>query len=139
MRVVVDANVVVSAYLAPSGPPATVLRSWEREEFELLVSEPILAEYHRVLRRPRIVARHGLSDAEIAAIVGNIRTLATMVQVTSQLNVIQADPTDNKLLECAVDGSAEIIVSGDKHLRALGTYQGIQITTPHVFATYLVL
>lgn len=133
MRVVVDTNVIVSAYITPSGLPSKVLLNWERRQFELLVSADILAEYERLLHRPRVVARHRMNDAEISAVIDNFWELATRIKVTSQLNAIPQDPSDNKFVECAVAGAAEFIVSGDPHLLELGSYEGIQILPPDAF------
>ncbi len=139
MRVVIDTNILVSAHIAPSGSPAQVLDAWIRKQIRLLISPAILAEYERILRRPRIASRHGLSPSEISAVIDDLRELGTIVHVTSQLNVITQDPTDNKFIECAVDGEAEYIVSGDHHLLTLGVYNGIQIVRPDVFLMLLVL
>jgi predicted nucleic acid-binding protein len=46
------------------------------------------------------------------------------------LDVIREDPADNRILECAVEGRANLIVSGDRHLRRLTIYQGIPIVRP---------
>jgi len=130
MRLVVDTNVIVSAYVTPSGLPSKVLLNWERRQFELLISSDILAEYERLLHRPRIIARHRMNDAEISAVIKNFWEAATRIKVTSQLNVIPQDPSDNKFVECAVDGEAEFFVSGDHHLLGLGSYDGIQLLPP---------
>ncbi len=139
MRVVVDTNVVVSAHIAPAGSPGEVLVRWGMREFQLLVSEAILAEYEELLRRPRIVARHRLSDTDVTSVIDDFMLLAVRVDVTSQLNVVLTDPTDNKFIECAVDGSAQYIVSGDHHLLELGEYRGIQILPPEAFLILLTL
>ncbi len=56
-----------------------------------------------------------------------------LVDVTSRIDTIKVDPSDNAFLECAVDGRADYIVSGDRHLLGLGTYRGIQIISPREF------
>ena len=62
MKVVLDTNIVVSRYLSPLGHPARLLTLWEQGVFELVVSEPILAAYQRVLAYPRIRDRHQMTD-----------------------------------------------------------------------------
>ena len=133
MRVVLDTNVVVSAHISTSGPLAVIRHAWERKRFDFVISTAILAEYERVFSYPHLVARHHLTSQEIAEVINDIEELATMVNTTSQLNVDPADPTDNKFVECAVDGDAAYIVSGDQHLLKLGTYHGIQIVQPELF------
>jgi predicted nucleic acid-binding protein len=65
---------------------------------------------------------------------GKIRLTWSYPQLLSKrLNVIQADPTDNKYLACALEGEADYIVSGDRHLLDVGLYQGIKILKAKVF------
>ncbi len=138
MRVVDDTNVLVSRFLSPRGPPAKLFSWWERHAFELLVSEPILVEYQRVLQYPHLSERHGMSTAAIADLVAALRQVAILVTPTEQLDVIAADPADNMFLECAVAGGAAYIVSGDAHLLRLCVYQGIPILTPAAFLAVVV-
>jgi putative PIN family toxin of toxin-antitoxin system len=133
MRVVLDTNVVVSGYLAPTGTPAAVLSLWERGVFDLVVSAEIVAEYERVLREPDIRRLHHKTDSEIDAVIQRIRQAALQAVPAQRLAVVAADSDDDKILECAVAGNADHIVSGDKHLLALGSYQEIQILPPAVF------
>lgn len=139
MRVVVDTNVVVSRYLAPQGRAALVLERWQQEKFYLLVSEPILREYERVLKYDRLRSRHGLSDEEIAELIEDFREFAVLVIVGPEatLGVVKQDREDNKFLECAAVGGAECLVSGDEHLLALEQYQGSQILSPAAFLAVL--
>lgn len=137
MRVVLDTNIVVSRYLSPLGNPARLLTLWEEGVFDLAVSEPILAEYQRVLAYPRIRARHQMTDEEIAAVVDGFRTFALVVEPTVTLDVIQDDPSDNKFIECALAAGAEYVVSGDPHLLGVGQYEDIQILRPADFRIVL--
>lgn len=133
MRVVVDTNVIASAVLSPSGPPARILALVDRGVFELVVSEAILAEYERVLNYPRVRSRHGLTDDELSRFLARLRQVAVLVEPRESLAIVADDPDDNKFLECAVEASATYIVSGDNHLNALGEFRGIQILRPVVF------
>ena len=136
MIVVLDANVVVSAYLSHGGPPAEVMRRWNRRAYEVVTSPSILAEYDRVLRYPHLRPVHGLNDAAIEAVVKRFRRSATLIEPTQRLAVVQ-DESDNRFLECAIEGGADLIVSGDRHLLGVGQYQGIRIVTPAAFVAYL--
>lgn len=137
MRVVVDTNVLVSALLSPSGAPAKVLRHWEAEAFESVVSEEILAEYARVLSYPRIAGRLKLTSESADELVATLRRFAILVEPARSLHVIADDPDDDKLLACALAGGAEYIVSGDEHLLSLGEYQGVQVLPPAAFLKLL--
>jgi len=55
------------------------------------------------------------------------------VEVKEKISLIQEDPADNKFLECALDGRADYIVSGDSHLLGVGQYQAIQILSVRQF------
>lgn len=137
MRVVLDTNVVMSRYMAPRGTPARILDHWEQDTFELLVSDPILAEYERVLAYPQVRRYHRMEDEQIRRAIERFRLFAVLVTPEQTVEAITDDPTDNRLLECAVAGNADVIVSGDRHLQRLGEYEGIPIITPAAFLTLL--
>ena len=137
MRLVLDTNVLVSALLSPSGAPARVLRLWEAEAFELVVSEAILAEYARVLAYPRIATRLKLTGESAEELVGALRQFSTLVEPDESLQVVAEDPDDDKLLACALAGGAEYVVSGDEHLLGLGEYLWIQVLAPAAFLMLL--
>lgn len=137
MRVVVDTNLIVSRALVPHGIPAQILTAWRDDAFELLVSEPILVEYQRVLSYGRLRAKHQRDDQQIAEIIEEIREFAVLVEPTRIITAIEEDPDDNKFLECAVAGGAAVIVSGDPHLLSLGAYEDIAILRPSAFLALL--
>ena len=139
MRVVLDANVYVSALIAPHGTAADVFQAWEEEQFAVLTSEPILQELDRVLHYPKLRERYNLPEDRIRRFLELLRTHCALVEPTIHLSVIQRDPSDDRYLECAVAGSAEIIVSGDKHLLEIAAYQDIQILSPAGFLAFLKL
>lgn len=89
----------------------------------MLLSEDVEKELIRVLG----YSKFGLSPKEIQPFIKNLRCYAEFVEKKSKISAIVADPTDNIFLECAVDGEANYIISGDKHLLDLGMYNGIQI------------
>lgn len=137
MRIVLDTNVVISSYLSSQGASHKVLTSWRNHLFDLVVSEPILEEYSRALQYPHVRKRHNLSDEEIARIVDLLRELAQVVTPRVSLVVVDADPEDNKIIECAVEGKADYIISGNDHLLDIKEYQSIQILTPAQFVLIL--
>lgn len=133
MRVVLDANVLISATLIPDGIPAKVLDAWRDQRYELLLSPPILEEVADVIRRPRIRKRHGWSDEEIEAYLEGLKLSGIITPGELEVNEIEDDPDDDIYLACAVEGAADYIVSGDGHLQDLITYQEIPIVTPRQF------
>jgi putative PIN family toxin of toxin-antitoxin system len=133
MRVVLDANQFVSAVLVPRGRPAQILRAWREKRFELKISPQSLAEVRRVLLYPRLQRKHGWSEEQINDFLIGIAAAATLTPGTLSVHAVPDDPTDDKYIACALEGSAQYIVSGDEHLTGLGRYQGIEIVTPAVF------
>lgn len=137
MRVVIDTNVVASRSLSPHGNAARIFAAWRTGAFDVLASEPILAEYRRALGYERVRRVHGMSESAIARMVGQFQQFAIAVAPIVPLAIVLDDPSDDKFLECAVAGGADYIISGDRHLRSLGDYEGIRILTPVVFVTLL--
>jgi uncharacterized protein len=117
VRVVLDANVVVSALLSRVGTPATLIRLWLDGEFDFVASELLLAEIERTLVAPKI--RKRLAATEAQAFVALLRGTVELVDDAEDTPPIRsADPGDNYLLALAAQERVPI-VSGDAHLLAL--------------------
>src|SRR5262245_39072748 len=128
MRVVVDTNVFVSAVLKDSSFPAMALRLVERRGV-LLKSEATEYQLFEVLARPYVA---DLVARESVAWIQKLIAGAETVRVTQRIEACR-DPTDDKFLELAVSGRAELIVSGDADLLALHPFRDIPIIAPAVF------
>ena len=139
MRLVLDANVLVSALISPRGAPGEILAAWERDRFDLVVSPATLDELGRVLRYPRIQKKYSLPVDRLEQFLRLIAGQALMVDPPPELAVIKADPSDNRYLECAKAGDAAYIVTGDKHLLALAEFDGTFILPPSAFLAVLAL
>jgi putative PIN family toxin of toxin-antitoxin system len=137
MIVVLDTNVLVSAVLSPRGTPSRILELAQTGGFAVTVSEVLIAEYGEVLLSPEFVERYHLARAEVIDLLSSFAQLATIVQTVESLRVVEQDPDDDRVLECAVAGGADYIVSGDKHLLNLGEYEGIRILSPGDFLRVL--
>jgi putative PIN family toxin of toxin-antitoxin system len=128
MRLVLDTNVLVSA-IAFGGPPRDVLQTVVTGAHRLVLSPAILDGLHRVL----IGSKFRYSVAVADHIDAELREIAEIVEPGTRLSVITRDPEDNRVLECAVEGGAEVIVSGDRDLLAVGRYVGIPVCRPQEF------
>jgi putative PIN family toxin of toxin-antitoxin system len=137
IRTVLDANVFVSAIISPLGIPAQILKGWRDEQFHLVLSEEILREIGRVFRYPKIAKRHGWSERQVRLFVDDLSNLAILTPGVITLSVIKDDLSDNRFLECAVEGEADYIVSGDENLLSLENFQGTEILTPRAFLEVL--
>jgi hypothetical protein len=135
MKVVIDTNIIVASYLAPAGSAAQILALWRSGALDLLVSEPILGEYERILSSPRIAQRHRMTPAEIVEDMDGFREYATLVEPNEALQVVDADPDDDKFFECAAAGGAAYIVSRDEHVLAVREFRGIRVLSPEAFLT----
>lgn len=124
MRVVFDTNVLISGTLW-QGTPHRCLRAGELGAVSWLCADEILEEYAGTLRD-----RFGLDRSEVDGLVVRLRASATLVLLTGRHGWVPADPDDDKFVEAALVGGADAIVSGDRHLRDLGTVEGIPIWTP---------
>lgn len=135
--VVLDTNVLVRVLLAKSPLTRALRDSLQRGVFILLISDEILLELGRVLRYPRIALRHHLAEANIRDFENTVRSLAVIVPGLYAVNKVEADPSDDKFLACALEGDADYIVSEDPHLRDLKEYQGIAIIGLEQFSQQL--
>ena len=139
IRVVLDANVLVSALISRRGSPGKILAQWEQERFELVVSPAILEELQRVIRYPRFQERYHLPKDAVARFLDLISSQAILVNPERTVNIVHDDPTDNRYLECAQAGEVNYLVTGDRHLLELEAYEGILILPPAGFLVLLVL
>jgi uncharacterized protein len=129
MRVVVDTNIFVSAALKEASWPSVVVR-WLDKFGGLLKSTVTENQVIEVLQRPHFVPKllpTYLDD------VRRIFAKAELVTITERIAVCR-DPTDDKFLELAVSGRADLIVTGDLDLLVLDPFRGIPIITPMVFS-----
>lgn len=133
MRVVVDANVFVSAALKPHSKPAQVIDLVKEGKITLVLSQTILEELRKVFRYPKIRKELRLTVSEIDETLAKIAAGAVLTPGNITINAVKEDPEDNRYLECAVEGQAEYIISGDHHLTKLKFFQGIIIIDPAAF------
>lgn len=130
-RVVLDTNVFVSAY-GFGGKPADVLRAGILGEYRLVTSPAMLTEL-----ADKLYEVLGFDDEHVREVLAQIARIADIVRPAMTLTVV-ADDTDNRALECAVAGAADIIVSGDHHLLDLGAYEGTHIVRVSAFLRTMV-
>jgi putative PIN family toxin of toxin-antitoxin system len=127
MKVVLDTNVLISALLG--GRSQRVLDLWRAAAFEVIVSTEILSEYLAVIRRPKFK----LPPSSIDDISRFLLRYSTSVTPTEPSVKAAADPKDDRFLDAALAGQADLIVSGDHHLLDLNPFHGISILTVREF------
>lgn len=136
MRAVLDTNVLVSTVLS-RGAPYRIYASWLAGSFELLISPTLLAELEDVLTRPYISTRVQWSRSRLDEFFTAFQDRAIWVHPKEEITRVTADPSDNRILEAAVEGAADYIVTGDRHLLNLTRHEGIEIVTPAQFLAIL--
>jgi len=125
-KVVLDTNVFVS--ILKKGRLRRILNLWLDEKFDLVTSDEIIKELFDVLKRPKF----NFSLDEIEELGDLLFEKALVYNPQIKLNVC-TDANDNKFVECAVEGKADCIISGDPHLLELKEYRGIKILSPAEF------
>jgi uncharacterized protein len=126
-RVVLDTNILVSA-LGWRGAPHEIVRSCLDHRHQMLLSPDLLEEVERVLRYPKF----HFSSAEILDYLVTLTEAAELVSPGFRVEIIEEDPSDNRVLECALAGHAQVIVSGDGHLLSVEGFE-IPVLRPQVF------
>jgi putative PIN family toxin of toxin-antitoxin system len=132
VKVVADANVLISAYAFPGGAPEKVLRAAIDGRIRLGTTTTLLAELARVL-----ADKSGWEAAAVEAVIEQLGRVADVVQAAERVREIKADPADDRVLEAALAHGAEAIVTGDGHLRSLGTWREIEVLSPSELAARL--
>jgi len=134
LRVVLDTNVFVSSLLVKEGPAAQVLDAWRARRYLLIVSPALVAEIASTLRYPHIRRRYRITENDIQALLDLLEVDSILVPgIADVAGSIPEDPDDEIVLACALEGEADLIVSGDHHLLALGGFRGIEIVAVRRF------
>ena len=121
MRVVFDSNVFISAFVVPGSQGERAFLLAQANRFELHTSVAILTETARVLRR-----KFDQDGDDIKHALRQISRAAVVSKPVSKLRVVE-DDADNRILECALEGRADLVVTGDRHLLKLRRFEGIPI------------
>jgi putative PIN family toxin of toxin-antitoxin system len=137
LRAVIDTNVTISALITAGSPPDRVLRALLAERFDAVTSPQLIAELEDVASRRKFLARVRLAPAELRLFLDTIHAHSAIVRPDFEVSAMQSDPADNRVLEAAVAGNADYIVTGDGALLALGEYEGVEIVTPAMFIAIL--
>ena len=128
MRVIVDTNVFMSAIFF-GRTPGRILDAWRTGQVDLVVSQEIVDEYVRVSER--LTQRY--PGIAIQSLLELIIQNAEMVPSGPLPDSICEDPEDDKFLACALEAGVNVVISGDKQLLAVSTYQGITVVSPRQF------
>lgn len=138
LRAVIDTNILVSGILSRNGAPAELITAWRERRFLLLSSSPIIAEVQAVMQYPRIYKKYHLSEGVIEQTITLLEHDSLLVAGDADVaGCVPDDPKEEMFLACALDGLADVVVSGDHHLLDLGNFRGIPIITARQFLDQL--
>ena len=134
IRAVLDANVIVSAVLGldrEESVPGALWRYWRLGAFTLVTSIPLIAEISRTFGNVYFSAR--IPPELVAQTVESLTEDALHAVITETVRGVATHPEDDLILATALSAKADVLVTGDKQLQALGIYQGIRIMSPRRF------
>jgi putative PIN family toxin of toxin-antitoxin system len=132
IRAVVDSNILIRALIKPGGSVGPVLTSLRAGIYQLITSEPLLDELIAKLALPRIRGKYNLIDEDIETVLAFIALRGRIVTPDRAIRVCR-DPKDDMVLEAAVAGEADYIVTGDEDVVVLGNFEGIEIVGTRPF------
>ncbi|MDG6224100.1 MAG: putative toxin-antitoxin system toxin component, PIN family [Candidatus Thermoplasmatota archaeon] len=121
VRIVLDSNILISGFFW-NGNERSLLTRCKSGKIRSVTSEQILSETEMVLRK-----KFHVPDDKIHAFIQSLILMSDLVFITDSLYVIEDDPKDNMVLETAILGKAEYIISGDNHLLKIKQYDSVRI------------
>ena len=124
MKVVFDTNVLIANALK-DGFTREVFKLAINGTISLLTSDAILSELEEKLR-----LKFAWEESKIQQYLNTVHEIAQVVEINEKIDVIKTDPDDNKILECAGNGKADLIVSIDQDLVKLKNFRNIGIAHP---------
>lgn len=116
VRAVIDTNVWVSSILNPTGRPAMLRKAFEEGAFHVIISEPLLEEITDVLSRPKIKSRHELAHDEIEELLTLLDEHTEYALLSGDVDIC-SDKDDDFVIETAIKGKAEYLVTGDGDIK----------------------
>lgn len=126
--VVLDSNVIISAFSFLEGNPRDILSLLRQGEIQAYISLFIIEEVSRTWRE-----KFGWEELRIEQAVNLLRDHSTAIDPPRRSSEARLSADDNRILDCAINGAVEYLVTGDQGIRSLGQYQGISIVNPAEF------
>lgn len=121
-RVVFDTNILISAVLSPTGKPFQCTALAKRGIIQSIICEEILAEF-----KDKLIVKLKYESSKAESIIQEIKSYSTIIKINNNLKVIDDDPDDDMVVECAILGCANFIITGDIHLLSLESYGQIKM------------
>lgn len=125
MKVVLDTNIYISAALKAGLSAEIVELAFTTNLISLITSEEILGELEN-----KLLSKFERAENVVDIFIDRVRRIAEVVEIREKVDIVKRDPKDNKILECALSGKADIIVTADQDLIKIKTFRGIAIVHP---------
>jgi len=132
MRVVLDTSVLVSGLIRPRGTIGDIIRALRDGRFTAIYSTPMMVEVIEVLGRAKFRTKYHIQPEDSTALVNLVRLRGELV-IPNQTVTACRDPKDNKFLEAALAGKADMLTTGDDDLLVLHPFEGMDILRPAEF------
>jgi len=130
-RIVLDTSIIVAALRTRRGAANAVLRLVARRRLVALATPPLLLEYEDVLKRPEQQLVHGLAPEEVDRVLAELAALLEPVEIHFQWRPQVRDPSDEMVLEAAINGGADALVTYNvADFRAAGERFGVPVVRP---------
>ena len=131
LRIVLDTDVVLSAFISPNGASRQLLLGALDEKFALLLSTPLLVEYEAVVRRPQHLFRAKATDQQVTEILDALAGICVPVVFDYNWRPTGAHADDELVIETAINGQADVLVTFNlRHMREAGAVFGFRTQRP---------
>jgi putative PIN family toxin of toxin-antitoxin system len=137
-RAVFDTTILISAFLRPGGVSDELLTMAAEGHFALVLAPDIIAEtWRKLLTSERLRARYRFSDERAHSFVRGLLRISEIMREVAPITGVLRDPNDDMIIACAVKASVSHIVTRDKDILSIGSYQKIAIVEPEQFRMHL--
>ena len=128
---VLDTDVLVAAFRSDAGASRQVLEAARARRFDLLLSVPLMLEYEAVLTRPEHLAASGASSEDVSAMLDELASVGKRVELVIRTRPMLQDPNDEMVLETAINGRADAIVTfNDRDFRLVASRFRCSVVRP---------
>ena len=131
-KMTLDTNILVSATFW-TGDSFKIVDKINQKKIVCILSDEIISEYLKVVNSDEIIDKVANKSLIISKAAQNVISNSQIINPTVRLNVVKEDAADNKIIECAIAGKSDFIITNDNHLLKLKEYCGIKIVAPKEF------